>query len=61
MCVCFFCFCSCLYLFFFVFFQFLNFFKDHDIGEPMRRTKEVGQGLDFSLACHFKRHGLGAK
>ena len=43
------------------FFQLLNFFKDHNIGEPMRRKKEVGQRLDFSLACRLKRQGLDAK
>ena len=37
-----------------VFFQLLNFFKDHNIGEPVRRKREVGQGLDFSLACRLK-------
>ena len=43
------------------FFQLLNFFKDHNIGEPVRRKKEVGQGLDFSLACRLKQQGLDAK
>ena len=43
------------------FFQLLNFFKDHNIGEPVRRKKEVGQGWDFSLACRLKRQGLDAK
>ena len=43
------------------FFQLLNFFKDHNIGETVRRKKEVGQGWDFSLACRLKRQGLDAK
>ena len=42
-------------------FQFLNFFKDHDIGKPVRKKKWVGQGVKFSLACRLKRQGLGAK
>ena len=45
----------------FFFFQLLNFFKDHNIGEPVRRKKEVRQRLDFSLGCHLKQQGLVAK
>ena len=43
------------------FFQLLNFFNDHNIGEPVRRKNEVGQGLDFSLACRLKQQGLDSK